>query len=79
MKEQEQSVWKLVLEVTGEITLEVGILALYVLCTQLLWNSTMVVIFSLSAISYLQAFQLLILFDVATSFSRRLTKIYSDK
>jgi hypothetical protein len=77
MKEQEQSVWKSVVEVIGEVTLEIGIWALYVLCTQVLWNSTIVVMFSLSAISYFQAFQLLILFDVAASFSRRLSKTYS--
>lgn len=70
--------WKdILVDVAGvalKAALEVGLLALYVWCAQVLWNNVSTDIFSLPNLTYWQALQILVFIDVCASFSRGLRK-----
>ena len=78
MNEETKSWAKTVAAIVAKAALEVGMLSLYVWIAQIFWNATITEIFNLSELSYLQSLQLLFLYDVCVSFSRRLNQVRED-
>ena len=73
----ETSLKDVLIDVAGvavEAALEVGLLAVYVWCFQILWNNIVTDVLALRHLTYWQAMQILVLTDVCVSFSRRLNK-----
>ena len=78
MNEETKSWTKTVAVIVAKVALEIGLCALYIAFAQILWNATITEIFGLAKLTYLQSTQLLILYDVCISFSRRLNRIRED-
>jgi hypothetical protein len=78
MNEQDKSdgeLWiEAIIEVVVDTTLELSVLAIYVWVGQVMWNNVIPEIFSLPTLTYWQALNFLVLFDVVGSFVRVLNK-----